>query len=336
MPNYIKYSTTTQTLALKSGDYYIGTGDVRKGPTSTTDYWSCIIPPTSGYTVYLNKASNGPSIYTCNNDTDLINITNRIASQSYTSATECLVYYLGQNDKLCANIDYPTIVTNGLVLDVDAGFVASYPRSGTTWYDLTSNSNNGTLTNGPTFNSDNNGSIVFDGSNDIINFGNNNLGIDVSNKSMMAWVRLGSIAGISGIIDKDFDNGGADYGGWGFWVGSDRKLWWWVQGNQDIRDNGAASVGTNTWSHIAVVWNESADNARFFINGTLNSSRTNTNAVEKSSGTANLVIGAFRAGPGGGQAFVNGRIANALVYNRILSDSEVLQNYNATKARFGL
>jgi hypothetical protein len=224
------------------------------------------------------------------------------------------------------------IVIDGIVLYVDAAQLRSYPGSGTSWIDLSGGGNTGTLTNGPTFNSENGGAIVFDGTNDFINFGNRNLGVDVSNKSMMAWVRLGVINNISGIIDKQFDNGGANYGGWGFWVGSNRKLWWWPQGSQDIRDNGPATVGNNTWSHIAVVWNTSTDNARFFINGTLNSSITNTNAVEKSSGSSNLNIACFRSG----QGFVTGRIGNAIVYNRILTDAEVLQNYNAQKSRFGL
>ena len=60
----------------------------------------------------------------------------------------------------------PKIITNGLVLSLDAANNKSYPRSGTTWTDLSGNSNTGTLTNGPSFNDGNQGSIVFDGIND--------------------------------------------------------------------------------------------------------------------------------------------------------------------------
>ena len=60
MPNPIKYSASAQTLALKKGNFWIGTGDVGKGPTSTTDYYNGITPPAGGYTIYLNKASGGP------------------------------------------------------------------------------------------------------------------------------------------------------------------------------------------------------------------------------------------------------------------------------------
>jgi hypothetical protein len=79
MPNPIKYSTSAQTLALKKGNFYIGTGDVGKGPTSTTDYYNGITPPSGGYTIYLNKASGGPSIYTAANDSQLISLTNTIS-----------------------------------------------------------------------------------------------------------------------------------------------------------------------------------------------------------------------------------------------------------------
>ena len=66
----------------------------------------------------------------------------------------------------------PSIVTSGLVLNLDAANMKSYPRSGTTWRDLSGLGNNGTLTNGPTFNSQNGGSIVFDGVDDYASINN--------------------------------------------------------------------------------------------------------------------------------------------------------------------
>jgi hypothetical protein len=165
MSNPIKYSTGTESLALKKGNFYIGTGDVGKGPTSSTGYYNGISPPSGGYTIYLNKETGGPSIYTASNDAQLISLTNSIAGQSYTTANECLVYFAGQTDKMVLNRNYEGIVTDGLILNVDAGFTPSYPKNGTTWYDV-GGTNNGTLTNGPTFNSDNGGSIIFDGVDD--------------------------------------------------------------------------------------------------------------------------------------------------------------------------
>ena len=166
MPNSIKYSVSAQTLALKKGNFWIGTGDVGKGPTSTTDYWNGITPPAGGYTIYPNKASGGPSIYTAGNDAALISLSDRIAGQTFETAAAALAWFATQTDKMVFDIDYPAIVTNGLVFNVDAGFTPSYPTTGTTWYDVGSGGSNGTLTNGPSFNSNNGGFINFDGVDD--------------------------------------------------------------------------------------------------------------------------------------------------------------------------
>ena len=127
MPNAVKYSTTAQTLALKKGNFWIGTGDVGKGITSSTDYYNGITPPSGGYTIYLNKASGGPQIHTAANDTQLITLTNIIAGANYTTANECFNYFNGQSDKMIFNRDYQPIITNGLIMNLDAGFVPSFP-----------------------------------------------------------------------------------------------------------------------------------------------------------------------------------------------------------------
>ena len=80
------------------------------------------------------------------------------------------------------------IITDGLVLYVDAGNTDSYPGSGTTWTDISTNSNNGTLTNGPTFDSGDGGSIVFDGTDDYVDFGNI-LNIGTGDASFTGWAK---------------------------------------------------------------------------------------------------------------------------------------------------
>ena len=106
--------------------------------------------------------------------------------------------------------------------------------------------------------------------------------------------------------------------------------------NQDIRDNGSTTIGTNVWNHIAVTYNSTTKTASFYINGSLNSSVSNSNIVEQSSGTQTLSIAAARVGQPNQLGYLNGSIANVLAYNRVLSATEILQNYNAQKSRFGL
>jgi hypothetical protein len=79
MPNAIKYNTSAETLALKKGNFWIGTGDVGKGPTSSTGFYNGITPPSGGYTIYLNKASGGPSIYTVTTEAELTGLTNTLS-----------------------------------------------------------------------------------------------------------------------------------------------------------------------------------------------------------------------------------------------------------------
>ena len=163
MPNSIKFNESAETLALKRGNFYIGTGDVGKGPTSTTGYYNGITPPSGGYTIYLNKASQGPSIYTVGSDAGLISLTNRIAGANYTTATQCFEYFLSQSDKMCFNMDYEGIVTNGLILDLDLGFVPSYPKTGSTISDVSPSANNGTIFSNPTYSSNDGGILTFNG-----------------------------------------------------------------------------------------------------------------------------------------------------------------------------
>jgi hypothetical protein len=225
----------------------------------------------------------------------------------------------------------PKSVTNGIACFLDAGNLKSYVGSGTTWNDLNGNIS-GTLTSGPTFSSLNKGSIVFDGINDYVTFGTSYTSLDLSDKSFQCWIKKSSASNAS-IIDKDFDNGGANYGGWGFWIQSNNKLWWWNQGNLDLLDDGANTISNTTWTNVAVTYNNTTKSASFYINGVLNSTKTNASIVEKSSSSTALVVGAHRGATG---FFFDGSIAIVMAYNRILTSTEILQNFNAHRGRFGI
>ena len=182
MPNAIKYSTTGDTLSLKKGNIFFGVGDVGKGPSSATTYYNGVTPSASGYTIYSYNASQTSklSFHTAVDDAALRDYTNRVSGQSFATAAQCLNWYATQSDYACVNRDYEGIVTSGLTFCLDAGFTPSYTTSGTTWYDLGYNSNNGTLVNGPTFSTDGGGCIVFDGVDDYVRVLDNN-SLDISN-----------------------------------------------------------------------------------------------------------------------------------------------------------
>lgn len=147
----------------------IGVNQVEYSPTSTTGWYAGISPPVSGYTVYVNKVTQGPSILVASNDNDLVSIAiSQGATSTVTTTAGALNYFASQSDMMVVNKNYNNIVTSGLVLNVDTSFVASYPVSGTSWYDISGSGNTGTLVNGPMFNT--NGWISFDGVDDRFNY----------------------------------------------------------------------------------------------------------------------------------------------------------------------
>ena len=350
MPNAIKYNVSAETLALKKGNFWIGTGDVGKGPTSSTGYYNGITPPSGGYTIYLNKASDGPSIYTVTTEAQMVSLTNSIGSQNFTTSGQCLNWFATQTDKMIFNRDYEGIVTNGLVLNVDAGFTPSYPTTNTTWYDVSSGGNNGTLTNGPTFNSDNGGSIVFDGVDDRVLISNSGYDVGV-NFSIQTWVKItrwgggpnwnrGSIVTNSYTYNTDK----------GFWVACTRQ----AGPSQNYVETpgletfflsigadqycvsptpGSLSGYTNSWFNIGIRVN-GTNLLKCYINGVEPLSygcQTNGPSII-SYNTAPFSL----ANRDNGSEPLSGSIASFSMYSRALSDSEFLQNYNAQKGRFGL
>ena len=215
----------------------------------------------------------------------------------------------------------PRIVTDGIVLALDAGNTKSYPGSGTTWTDLSGNNNTGTLTNGPTFDSANGGSIVFDGSNDEI-ICTNNASVQITVGTISAWINANNgNTSVHGIIAKQ--------SAWGLFVwGNTLRTYDW--GNVAIRDTGI-TVGNSTWNYVAMSFTETigtpSNNAIIYLNGTA----VLTTTIKHSNHNETVQVGEANLS----QHF-GGKIAQASVYNRVLTASEVLQNYNALKGRYGI
>jgi hypothetical protein len=212
----------------------------------------------------------------------------------------------------------PHIVTDGLVLNLDAANTKSYPGTGTTWSNLATTSNNGTLTNGPTFNSANGGSIVFDGTNDFVN---TTLNVDANPNTIAVWFNASQTNGNRGIALSD--NGGWDKG---FEIADGLFA---IHTGDNFASTGIPA-SSNIWYYGVIIYTASSMN--FYVNGMNVWSAGAPGATTGSTlelGRANYLNGA-------GSRFFTGKIAQASVYNRALTATEVLQNYNATKSRFGL
>lgn len=216
----------------------------------------------------------------------------------------------------------PKIVTDGLVFAVDAANKKSYPGSGTTWTDL-AGSNNGTLINGPTFDSGNGGSIVFDGTNDYVQTGTITT---FSSVTLDFWVYLGSTQTGNSIVSKRA----------GYLNQQDFNLFLFVTSNRLSLDIGATRVsGTNlsgnSFYNIIATYDSSTGSVKVYVNNSIDINSTISTGLITSN-TSNTYIGRL----GGSAYFWDGKIFTGKIYNRALSSTEVTQNYNALKSRFGL
>ena len=330
MPNPIKYTTGSETDALKKGNFYIGTGDVGKGPSDVTGYYQGISPSSGGYVIYMNNsgAPGDLSYHNAPTDNDLITFTNNLAGQSYTTVQECLVYYASQTDKVVLNRDYEGIVTDGLVFNLDAGFTPSYPKNGTTWYDVSPSGNNGTLTNSPTFNSNDGGSIVFDGVDDYVvststTFTANN------DFTYEIWVKSDQYITGTGMLGN---KGYWSTGGEGAVIGNISRpqyVYGYVTTNTGHFDINSFVGPTYGWTHV--IMRRLNNDLRFFING------THQGSTRTISGTVTDVSDKFWVGRYSNNfSSWKGTMSIARVYNRALTQSEITKNYNAQKGRFGL
>jgi hypothetical protein len=221
----------------------------------------------------------------------------------------------------------PRIVTQGLVMALDASDVNSSPGSGTTWYDVSGNGNNGTLINGPTFS---NNSLVLDGSNDYVE----------TPTSIGASLTGDFTFNIWAIRDGDSDSsiGGLIGNLWHtVFTGANIYL---RNNNTEINVQTADGTTRTFYALTSPVSNRNWTNYTLvniggivstYVNGVLLDSRSRT--ISPSS-TRQVTIGKWA---GSFSSYIlNGQVSNAHVYSRGLSSQEVLQNYLAQKSRFGL
>lgn len=326
MPNPIKYTTGSELQVLKKGNFIFGSGDVGKGPTESTGFYSGVDAPSSGYTLYLyNETTPGNlSYHVANNDEELITFTNNLASTSFTSTTQCLNYLIEQNNYICFNKNYEPIITDGLIYNLDAGFISSYSTSGTSWYSVGQSGYTSTLINSPTFSTSDDGTFVFDGVDDyILGNGIEELGY-TNNYTISLWLK--SVVG--GYIFANKTNTGERFGICNpTWSNGVISAFFY---NGSFYTTVGQYFQSNEWINVVVV-NQSQ---QLTIYVSLNKSTTlPSGGGALDPGQNGMNIGKRnRSGP----TYFTGNISQLQIYNRALSESEIIQNYNVQKGRFGL
>jgi hypothetical protein len=213
----------------------------------------------------------------------------------------------------------PRIVTDGLVLCLDAGNSKSYPGSGGTWYDLSGNNNNGTINGSPTFTS---GYFDITGDTTYVSIPNSGLVPRTNDFTYSCWINFDAVDG----LDTIFENGS--------WT--DTLLFryqtnaFYVYSEGLFRGSFAWTAVLNTW--VNIVFKRESGVCSAFVN---NNAIGSTFNMSLDINLANPNLWLMRSQHTTNQ-FTNGKIANFIVYNKSLSDQEIKQNYNALKGRFNL
>ena len=235
----------------------------------------------------------------------------------------------------------PDIIEDGLVLCLDAANRQSYAGSGTAWRDL-AESNNGTLTNGPTFNSANGGSIVFDGSNDFVTIPNGNY-LNTNSFTVSLWMYLNNIITAFTtycFLNKNVYNTSGISASLGT-AGStgSRRLAIRCSTTENAAlvfnfDPSASLVTFDAWHNVVLIFKYNVPNSQIltYIDGIYSQTSTPVSGTFVSNANA-LRVGS--SAPGNG-VYHKGKISSYQIYNRALTPAEITQNYNATKGRFRL
>jgi hypothetical protein len=211
----------------------------------------------------------------------------------------------------------PNIVTNGLVLYLDAANPRSYVSGSTAWNDLSQGGNNGTLVNNPAFSSANGGSLVFDGVSNYVTIPSSSLLNTLTQFTYMAYVNISSSDNYGAIISRN------------------TSLVWYAGRTvigQRLFIGGSTTGDSNTflpsnrYAFICTTWDGTT--IRYYFNGAPDGTAVNTLSAFN---TTPITIGRYQTGE-----YFQGNINLVGIYTRTLSAQEILQNYNSTKTRFGL
>jgi hypothetical protein len=260
------------------------------------------------------------------------------------------------------NFAAPTagIVTSGLVMNLDAGDVTSYPGSGTTWTDLSGNTNTATLVNGPTFNSGNNGYIITDGSDDYIEVTTRNTNLEFQpNQPHSAFCWVYNLSNTTAAILSNM-NSANPFQGWNLLTVPGLLYAQLITAYPTNALSVAVAFdytgNANKWVNVGYTYDGSSpttaqgclNSINFYVNGQL---FTSGKAIEPSAGGIDgfnttsetttyptsqrfRIASRWASGAASVQAALN--IAQVVLYNKVLTSSEVLQNFNTLRGRFGI
>jgi hypothetical protein len=280
---------------------------------------------TDSYFMGKTTLENAQAICYCTGSLDhevLLYSINRLAltkSEGPFNTLEDAMDWVETNGIFITNQNYPSIVTDGNVLHLDGGLPASYPLVGTSWYDLTENSNNGVLINGVTYNSSVKGHLGFNGSNQYVSVsGNTNIPVGNSNYTIGVWFSADTLG----------DKGLVGWGNYGttnevnaFRLTSNGLTNYWWTNDLSV----TTTITPGNWYYAVATFDGTTRS--IYVNGVLVGSDTPTGHNVPNS--TNLTIGVTNS-----TEYFDGSIADVQIFDRAITPTEILQNYNSFVTRY--
>jgi hypothetical protein len=328
---YTEKTVKRGTIALNPGPLLAPSYNWFNGVDATATQY--LIYSDTYTTGQATQANSRPTAWTTPDlsDTSLLNLINtlpeRVGQTPFTYAPVALKWLHQSGRYFLLKNNFENIVTNGLVFNLDGSWPNSYSGT-TTWFDLTGQGNNGTLTNGPTLNTSNGGSIQFDGANDYCVVNSNSNSSLSGDFSITQWYSAATNDGGYRIL---FETNGYRNGTLGIAIyqfGSYFRIWRITPNYAELITTSSNTVGLNVWKTFTLVRNNGVFN--FYIDTVLSGTySTDTNNYSDTS----YHIGGD--GPPTSSYWFQGNIATTQVYNRALSPAEIMQNFYAQGPRFG-
>ena len=302
--------------------------------TATFNTWRHIIwRRQNGYwDIYVSGTTTTPFY----NASDLSNSYNWVigGNNGFTELNNCRIAHFKLYQRALTNAEiqqsylefqnkfYPAMVTSGLVFNVDASNSQSYPGSGTVWYDISGNNYNINLLNGPVYSGEYGGAITFDGTNDY-GTARNLTTLEMGNRSITigAWFRTSDTNGA--IVTKRG-------------TGSGYQLYIYtgkLYGDGYSTSTGvfsASTINNNTIRYGVIVFDYLNTTIRLYVNGVADNTASLSSGGNDTSAYFNIARSQQYTD------FFAGTIYSIQVYNRALSATEILNNFNAGRGRFNL
>jgi hypothetical protein len=232
---------------------------------------------------------------------------------------------IGMSKQAWFNTITEPIVKDGLIFRVDAGNDLSYPGSGTTWFDLSGNGYDGTLSAGPTYDPANRGSIVFDGIDDTVLVGD--LGSFSSMSICTFMKRNGSQVNFAGLVFSR----GTNTTGLGYRSTTNQLGYHW-NGSASTYNWASGLVPPNGEWIMAALCVASSIATIYMCSSSGITSASNTLYTHGTTIFNDLKIGEDESST----RHSKGNIATVSIYNRALSSTEITQNFNALRGRYGI